>query len=454
MQRCRYLPVALAGLCLAPQAQATNVFRFEGYGPVSRAMGGTAAAHDVGNAALMANPATLGLSAEGGRFELGLDLVVTDIEADNLATGERARSSRKDLASAYYAPQLSYVHRAGALTWGAGVFAGAGLGTEYGSRSFLSRTPDGSATGLENASRLLVLEVPAGVSYAVSDRLEVGASVEAVWAGINLELLLGADQAGALIGQNRARGSLVPVLGGIPGLQGAHFSLSDSDDVRSGVDAWGWGGRLGATFRASERTRIGAYYTLKTRLEDLKGRARLTAVSSVAGQIPLTGNIRIIDFQLPDALTIGVAHQATERLLLAADLSRVRWKEAMKDIKVRYESDGGGDLDIRLPQDYRDINVLNLGAAYRIGRWTLRAGASFAGQAIPDDRLFAVVPATPTKHASVGFSYDLGKSGSVNVAYSHAFRETMTNRQLPNTSAPIRVEHAQDNLVVNYSYRF
>lgn len=38
---------------------ATDVFRMEGYGPVSRAMGGTATAYDVGAAGMMANPATL-----------------------------------------------------------------------------------------------------------------------------------------------------------------------------------------------------------------------------------------------------------------------------------------------------------------------------------------------------------------------------------------------------------
>ncbi|MGQ7908983.1 aromatic hydrocarbon degradation protein, partial [Burkholderia sp. BC1] len=46
-------------------ANATDVFNLEGYGPVSRAMGGTGVAYDIGAAAMMENPATLGLMEHG-----------------------------------------------------------------------------------------------------------------------------------------------------------------------------------------------------------------------------------------------------------------------------------------------------------------------------------------------------------------------------------------------------
>lgn len=453
----RVLPIIVAGiglLSLAP-AQATNVFRLEGYGPISRAMGGTAMAHDIGGSGLVANPATLGLGDAGYRLDLGLDLITTDIQVTNGATGETVSSSRKDLSSAYYAPELAFGGRSGAFSWGVGAYAGGGLGTEYGSHSFLSRTPGGVNSGLENASRLLVLQIPAGVAYRVNDRLTVGAALEAVWTGMNLELLLGADQVVGLIGQGRARGSLVPVLAGIPGLQGAHFSLSNGNDVQSGVDAWGWGGRLGFTYQLGEATRLGAAYNLKTRLSDLEGAATLRAVTA-AGNVPVKGNIRIVDFQMPDAFAVGVAHQASDRLLLTADAMRVRWAAVMKDIQVRFAADGGGDLAIELPQDYRDITVVGLGAAYRIDRWTLRGGLSFANQALVADRLFAVIPATPTRHLTLGLAYAVGKAGSIDVAYSHARAKRMDNASLPNVSpaAPIGVEHSQNNLVVGYSHRF
>jgi long-chain fatty acid transport protein len=453
----RILQVAVTGMSLLSMsaAQATNVFRLEGYGPISRAMGGTAVAHDIGGAGLVTNPATLGLGEVGNRVDLGLDIIVTDIKVTNKSTGESVSSSQKDLGSAYYAPEAAFTRRVGDFTWGVGAYAGGGLGTEYGSASFLSRTPGGVNSGLENASRLLVLQIPAGFAYKVNDRLTVGGALEAVWTGMNLELLLGADQVVGLIGQSRASGSLVPVLAGIPGLQGAHFSLSRGNDLQSGIDAWGWGGRFGLTYQLASGTRLGAAYNLKTRLDDLEGRATLRAVTA-GGNVPLTGQIRIVDFQMPDSFTLGVAHQATDRLLLAADVTRVRWGAVMKDIKVKFAADAGGDLAIQLPQDYRDITIVNLGGAYRIDNWTLRAGLSVADQAISGDRLFAIIPATPTQHLTLGLSYQLGKAGTLDLAYSHALRKTMDNASLPNVSpsAPISVEHAQNNLVIGYSYRF
>ncbi len=224
-------------------ANATDVFRLEGYGPISRAMGGTATAYDVGAAGMMTNPATLSLMAPGSELHLGLDVVNTDISAKNQATGENASSdNHSNNRGPYFAPEAAFTWRQGALSLGVGAFAQAGLGTEYGKSSFLSRTTSGASSGLENSSRLLVLNIPFAASYDVNDQLSVGASLDAMWVGLNLELLLGVDQVGSLIGSGRASGSLVPVLGGLPGLDGAHFSLTKNTPLGSGVDAWGYGG--------------------------------------------------------------------------------------------------------------------------------------------------------------------------------------------------------------------
>ena len=52
--------------------------------------------------------------------------------------------------------------------------------------------------------------------------------------------------------------------------------------------------------------------------------------------------------------------------MLAADVSQVYWKNVMKDIKVApSEADGGGDLQIRLPQDYKDQTILAVAAPTR-----------------------------------------------------------------------------------------
>jgi long-chain fatty acid transport protein len=452
------LAIGLAAALSAtiPVAHATDVFNLEGFGAISRAMGGTATAHDVGPAGMLTNPATLSLEQSDRQLMLGLDLVSTDIDVLNQRTGERASSgSHSNNRGPYLAPALAFTQRFGDLVIGLGAFARGGLGTEYGSGSFLSRSTGGSDTGLDNSSRLLVLDIPLAASYRVTEALTVGASVDAIWQGLNLDLLLGADQVGSLITQGRATGGLVPTLGGIRGLEGAHFSLTKNRMLDSGVDAWGISGRLGLLYQLTPATRLGVAYTLKSRVGDMEGDATLTAVSSAGGHIPLRGSIKIRDFQTPAKLDLGVSQQLTERWRVAMDVSRVFWKDAMKDIKVAFVADMGGNLDIRLPQNYRDQTIVALGTAYQLSpEWTLRAGARFASQALRGNTLFAVIPATPTKHLSFGFSYAVSPRDRIDFAYSHALREKLSNATLPNTSAPIEVRHSQDNATLNYTLSF
>jgi len=437
-------------------AQATDVFRLEGFGAVSRAMGGVATAYDTGLAGMMTNPATLSLMASDSAAQVGLDLVTTDIEVRNKTTGEHASSdTHGSNRGPYVAPQLAYGRRSGEWTFGAGVFAQGGLGTEYGHRSFLSRASGDLATGLENSSRLLVLNIPLAASFKVSEALSVGGGIDAVWQGLNLDLLLGADQVGSLIGGGRVSGSLLPVLGGLPDLRGAHFSLTRNAPLASGVNAWGYTARVGMTYALSDDTRLGAAYTARSHVADMDGRATLTAIDGVAGQIALPGKIRIRDFQMPAIFNLGFSQRVSERLDVAVDVSRVYWSSVMKDIKVAFVADGGGNLNIQLPQNYRDQTILALGAAYRVDeRWTVRGGLRLAQQALRDSTLFAVIPAIPRKHVSVGVGYALSERANLDFAWSHAFEEHLSNAGPPNTSAPIRVSHAQDNATLVYTYHF
>lgn len=457
MQKKLAATLACSALAVSsPVALATDVFHLEGIGAVSRAMGGTAAAHDVGAGGMLTNPANLSFGPNDREVMVGLDLVTTDITVRNKATGDSVDSDTHNKnRGPYFAPEVAYTQRLGNLTIGIGAFAQGGLGTEYGRSSFLSRATGGADTGLENSSRLLLLDIPLAASYKLNDALTIGGSIDAMWQGLNLDLLLGADQVGSLIGAGRATGSLVPVLGGIPGLQGAHFSLTKSKLLGSGVDAWGVAGRLGLAWQVTPSTRLGAAYNFRSRISDMEGDATLTAISGVVGHIPVEGKIKIRDFQMPAKLVIGGSHRVTTQWLLTADVSRVFWKDVMKDIKVAFEANAGGNLNILLPQDYRDQTILALGTSYTLSpEWTLRAGARFASQALRKETLFAVIPATPTKHLSVGFSYAVSPASRIDFAFSHALREKMSNSSLPNTSAPIEVKHSQNNETLNYTLTF
>ena len=92
------------------------------------------------------------------------------------------------------------------------------------------------------------------MSYDVTDKLSIGASIEGRWQALNLDLLLGADQVGSLIGAGRVNGTLLPVLGGLPDLRGAHFSLTRNQIVGGGVRSLGVGERIGLIYRPMKGT--------------------------------------------------------------------------------------------------------------------------------------------------------------------------------------------------------
>ncbi|MGB4674274.1 MAG: outer membrane protein transport protein [Azovibrio sp.] len=433
----------------------SDVYRFVGHGPISAGMGGAATAFDVGVAGIMTNPATLSLAKSGSQVHVGMDAVFVDISVKNTATGESLDSQdHSNNRGPYVAPQLAYMYRGERFAFGAGAFARGGVGTEYGKNSFLSRATGGLNTGLEVSSRLMTLNIPVAASYDVNERLTIGAAVDAVWQGLNLDLLLGADQVGSLLGSGRARGGLVPVLGGLPDMRGAHLSFTKNQPIASGADAWGMGGRIGLIYKFSKDTIFGAAYSLESSLNDMEGDATLTAIDGVAGQIPLNGKIHVKDFQSPAQFNIGFSHKFDDHWMVAADISRIFWGKAVKDIKVGFVADNGANIDIDLPQDYKDQTALSLGVAYTRGDWTIRGGARFATQALRSETLLAVIPSIPNTFGTLGFSYKLSPASNIDFAWTHSFEEKMRTSSLPTTSAPFEVKHAQDSASIAYVYQF
>lgn len=455
--------VALATVCVVAtlwgeKVWATDAFGLIGHGPVSIGMGGTAAAYDIGPAGMMSNPATLTLMPDGMYFLLGADIVSADLKATNMATGEVANSyDRGRNNGPYFGPDFSFVWRRDRYALGVGVYATDGVGTQYGTDSFLSRTTTNDVnTGLDVFSRLLVMDVPFSVSYKVTDKLTVGGSVDAVWTSVNLGLLLDTSQIGALATQGRLAGSLMPALLGIPQLSGGYLNFNNGKMVGGAADAWGIGGRIGLTYQLNPTTRLGVAYQFKTDVGDLSGPSTLTAVSAVAGNIPLNGTVRLHDFQMPAALTLGVSHDFTDKLSVAMDYQRVFWHDAMKNIQVGFTQAGTGQtLNLTLPYNYRDINVFSIGGQYRYNAsWTFRAGFHYAQEATPSAGLMAILPATPTTNVTAGASYSFNPDTKIDVALAYAFPKTFTNTSLPDTGVPIRVRESQIAAALAFTKRF
>jgi len=492
--RCLAAAIAIALGAGVHSAWATNGMNLEGYGPIATAMGGAAQAYDNGTAAMMNNPATLGLMKEGNRVDLALGMLGPDVSAT--ATTPGGASTADSSATAFFMPALGWARRSGEFTFGFGVFGQGGMGTEYGADTWMADPSQGGMpnTALTNRSEVSVGRAMIPLAYRVNEQITLGGSLDFVWAGMDLQMAMSEAQFQDLANPasqqaGYASGSLVDSFGqlyepfGAPGpgintLHYAYFDFSDDSAFTGKAKGYGLGGKLGAVLRFSPRFTLGLSYHSKTRISDLTadGATLTMAVNGDQGTlttgtpsgsdvdmaIPVTGKITVRDFQWPTTIAVGAALQVNDRLMLVGDVKNIGWSGVMKEFSMTFEADNtasnggfaGKKMDMALYQNWRDQTVLALGGAYRVNdSLTLRLGVNRAADPIPATYLNALFPAIVENHISAGVGYAQGPL-SVDFSLTRASEAQSTNPGNGSTVPPVTSTHSQLNWQLMGSYRF
>lgn len=432
----RLAPLA-ALLAAAGPALATNGMNMEGYGPVSTGMGGASQAIDHGTAAMAQNPATLGLMAPGARLDAAIGLLGPKVSSTMPGFGTADSGG-----TSYTMPAFGYARRNGALTYGIGVFAQGGMGTEYEANTFM-----GGGSGQPTRSELGVGRVLLPVAYQVSPNLIVGATLDYMWAGLDMRMAASGQQLGGMV--TGVSGNLAMAMPAMAGAPWARVDFSNSSDFTGAAKATGWAGKFGVVFKPDAAVTLGASYQLKSALKDMTTGAKGASMSAFGGFAD-TGKITVVDFQWPSMLAVGGAWQASPQLLLAADLKRIGWSGVMKNFRLRYDSAGmGGSVSFALPQNWDDQTVLNIGMAYKVNdQLTLRAGINQADNPIPAMYVNPLFPATVESHYTLGLGYKISAAGEFNGSVTIAPSASVTN------GMGVVVTHKQTNVQLMYTHRF
>ncbi|MFZ2406240.1 MAG: outer membrane protein transport protein, partial [Methylobacter sp.] len=316
--------LAVAGVMVPGMALATNGMNMEGYGPIATAMGGASMAYDNGVAAVMNNPATLGLAPQGDRLDLAAGGLHPDVSARM-----NGMDTAKSGGDAYYMPAGGWVRKQGNLAYGIGVMAQGGMGTEYGSNSFMSMG-DAGPTGKPVRSEVGVGRAIAPLAYDVNAQLTIAGSLELVWAGMDLQMLLpGSKMAPMMMPGGTSLGSVggsmitsrfLPAMGAgqMTGFNWGYFDFSNNNDFSGKAHAAGWAGTLGATYKVSPQLTIGGSYHGKTALDDMEGSANVAfgaklgpamgAMNGAVVPVSVSGRISVHDFQWPETYGFGLAY--------------------------------------------------------------------------------------------------------------------------------------------------
>ncbi len=373
--------LAAVGLVAPSLAMATNGMVMEGYGPIAAGMGGAAMAYDNGTAALANNPATLGLMAEGSRLDVMLGFVGPDLET-SMGMG-------KSEADAFYMPAIGYVKKRGNLVYGAGIYGQGGMGTEY-------------ANG--DMAQVGVGRVIFPLAYSVNPRFNIGGSVDVVWAGMDLVADLN------------------------PFNPGKEIDFRDDSDFTGAAKGYSVAAKLGFTYRLNDALTLGGVYQTAANLPDLKD-----------------DDYKVTGFDMPAMLGLGLAWQASERLMVAADVKDVMWGSSMNTVTI-YQN---GMVVAPFQQDWDDQIVLSLGLAYRFNdAFTGRVGYNHGKNPIPDAFVNYLWPAIMEDHYTAGFGYAFNKQSALNFGLSYVPEVSVT------AGSGMTIDHSQINWQLMYSHTF
>jgi long-chain fatty acid transport protein len=473
--------LAVMSLCFVTPALATNGMDLEGYGPIATGMGGASMAYDNGDAAMMNNPATLGLMSQGDRLDVALGYLGPNITASAPGAPD-AESS----ANAFYMPALGWARKTGATTVGIGMFSQGGMGTEYDANSFMAAGSNEKVRSELGVGRILF-----PVAYEVNKNLSIGGSVDFVWASLDLKMALtGAqfmDMAGSFGGSETygsVGGSMMAAFGGFYGAGGLNpanpvnwgrFDFSDDSPFTGKAKGNGFAGKIGGVYKLSDTLAIGASYHTQTKMTDLTASGANVTFNANVDQgyistgtpngtyapmsIPVTGKIQVNNFQWPAELGAGVAYQATDKLLVVFDYKWINWHNVMKDFKMTFIADANQpglaagfantQLDATLYQNWKNQNVIMIGAGYKVtDAFTARVGANISDNPIPDTYMNPLFPAIIKNHYMVGAGYAFSTASSVDASFTYAPEVTQT------AGSGVTVAHSQNNAQLMYSYKF
>jgi long-chain fatty acid transport protein len=445
MQATKFLVViALSAFLFAPGANSTNGYMSHGYGIASKGMAGAGLPQDT--LSVFNNPA--GLTRLGKRFDAELEFFSPD---------------RKYKANADFAPPPSPSVPPGRFksdndlflipgfgvnlplddrsTIGIALTGQGGMNTDYDTATFANfAAPPGTP---QNPTGEFTASEPTGVDLA--------------------QMALGITYARELspfagLGITRQSIGITPILAvqrfKARGLQPFRaLSVSPDNVTNNGYDYSSGGGvRIGwLGSLLHDQLDVGVSYQSKLWMSDFGDYKGLFASGG--------------SFDVPATFNAGLAFRLTPKLTVVADFRRIFYSDIdalanPNDIPANQiisnpDKQLGGDKGLGF--GWEDINVYSVGMQYQVNeQLTLRAGYSDGDEPWKNvNTLFNVLaPATIEKHASVGASYRLDRKSSINLAYTHAFTNTIKGTSTFTGPQTGYVRMNQDMLQIGYSREF
>jgi long-chain fatty acid transport protein len=441
MPRCRPVRVvvpllALLVASLGARPAAAQGLVLTSVGPVNRSMGGasTAAPLDA-TGALYWNPATLA-GLPRSEIDFGLEILyTTSVVSSAVAPGafgpglpaEPLAGATRGDAGAFPLPSfgLAYRPEESPLTYGLGVYAVGGFGSNYPASLtnpiLTAQPPRGFGLGAIS-SELLILQVAPAVCYQVTDHLSVAISPTLDLATLTLD---------------PAPFAAPDIVNGFPNFPSATHSRIH----------WGAGFEAGAYYALDQDWHLGTSIRSPQWFETFRYHT-----TTPAG-LPRTIKLR---FDYPLIVSAGASYAGLERWLFALDVRWVDYADTKGFGPAGFDATGAGT-----GLGWDSVVAVAAGAQYQLTDCaSVRLGYTFNPNPIPDrNSVFNVASAPLYEHVLyLGASYKVSEALALSASYFHAFQNSITGPfvtpagAVPGTSVTSRV--STDALTAGVTVRF
>lgn len=197
------------------------------------------------------------------------------------------------------------------------------------------------------------------------------------------------------------------------------LNYSGNSNVNLQGNAHNLGFNVGVHYKVSDQWSLGVTYRSEINMNLKNGNAKFQVPSSLNGMIPPTNHFNT-SLPLPSNLDIGVAYQATPKLLFAAELDWVKWS-VYDSLSFHFETNPQL-LNNTNPRLYKDQFIPRIGVQYQATKkLMLRAGAYYETSPANKDYFSPETVSLNTFAYTLGASYMPTKGFSIDLSFIQLF---------------------------------
>ena len=322
---------------------------------------------------------------------------------------------------------------------------GFGLNAPFGLKTEYDADWVGRFQGL--TSQVRTLNFNAAFAFKLSERASVG--VGASYQRAEIDLITAVNYSGVAFGAGGA--GLLSLIGGA-GLEGRNTTGLEGD-------AWGW--NVGGLYDVTQGLRVGAHYRSAIRYKT-KGTTTFSSVPPLFASIPTlaaatsNGDVRL-ELETPSSFSVAAALRSTDRLEFLADVTWTQWSTIGQLPIMRTTGPGNGQTLDTLTFNFDDAWRAGVGANYRLGTFTFRAGAAYDQSPVPGATDRSVrLPDNDRYWLSLGVSWVPNALNRFDIGYAYIQVKDaeINNDQTARARGIVRGTYQADVHVVGVQYQF